>query len=188
MMAKATNEPHVSPVKLKRSTSKDVYEPWEMTDRERELTMKYIKLIQGRIPSKEPILMSDVSPGEDTMADLSASMMSSVISSSSQESVYERPSDYLEQVTLPACLSAPASSGCPRSVVSSYFYLDGKNRYCFSRLNGKRYSLSLFTLVGSILSLKQVKRTKSQIKYGRWITRTREKICSILTITSEDWR
>ncbi|CAK9814577.1 Kinesin-like protein unc-104 [Anthophora plagiata] len=97
MMAKATNEPHASPVKLKRSTSKDVYEPWEMTDKERELATKYIKLIQGRIPSKEPILMSDVSPGEDTMADMSASMMSSVISSSSQESVYERASDYLEQ-------------------------------------------------------------------------------------------
>ncbi|XP_026675524.1 kinesin-like protein unc-104 isoform X15 [Ceratina calcarata] len=83
MMAKATNEPHASPVKLKRSTSKDVYEPWEMTDREKELATKYIKLIQGRIPSKEPLLMSDVSPGEDT--DMSTSMMSSVISSSSQE-------------------------------------------------------------------------------------------------------
>ncbi|KAL6447856.1 hypothetical protein ACFW04_000152 [Cataglyphis niger] len=85
MVAKATNEPHASPVKLKRSTSKDVYEPWEMTERERELATKYIKLIQGRIPSKEPILLADVSPGEDTITDLSASMMSSVISSSSQE-------------------------------------------------------------------------------------------------------
>ncbi|XP_017754850.1 PREDICTED: kinesin-like protein unc-104 isoform X1 [Eufriesea mexicana] len=85
MMAKATNETHASPVKLKRSTSKDVYEPWEMTEREKELATKYIKLIQGRIPSKEPILMSDVSPGEDTMTDMSTSMMSSVISSSSQE-------------------------------------------------------------------------------------------------------
>ncbi|XP_017795609.1 PREDICTED: kinesin-like protein unc-104 isoform X6 [Habropoda laboriosa] len=83
MMAKATNEPHASPVKLKRSTSKDVYEPWEMTEKERELATKYIKLIQGRILSKEPILLSDVSPGEDT--DMLASMMSSVISSSSQE-------------------------------------------------------------------------------------------------------
>ncbi|XP_024228110.1 kinesin-like protein unc-104 isoform X16 [Bombus impatiens] len=97
MMAKATNETHASPVKLKRSTSKDVYEPWEMTEREKELATKYIKLIQGRIPSKEPILLSDVSPGEDTMADMTASMISSVISSSSQESVYERASDYLEQ-------------------------------------------------------------------------------------------
>ncbi|XP_076634867.1 kinesin family member unc-104 isoform X4 [Colletes latitarsis] len=97
MMAKATNEPHASPVKLKRSTSKEVYEHCEMTEREKELAAKYIKLIQGRIPSKEPILLSDVSPGEDTMADMSASMMSSVISSSSQESVYARASDFLEQ-------------------------------------------------------------------------------------------
>ncbi|XP_011334948.2 kinesin-like protein unc-104 isoform X8 [Ooceraea biroi] len=97
MVAKATNEPHASPVKLKNSTTKDIYEPWEMTERERELTTKYIKLIQGRIPSKEPILLSDVSPGEDTITDLSTSMMSSVISSSSQESVYARASDFLEQ-------------------------------------------------------------------------------------------
>ncbi|XP_053983674.1 kinesin-like protein unc-104 isoform X8 [Hylaeus anthracinus] len=97
MMAKATNEPHASPVKLRRSTSKDVYEHCEMTEREKELATKYIKLIQGRIPSKEPILLSDVSPGEDTMADMSGSMMSSVISSSSQESVYARASDILEQ-------------------------------------------------------------------------------------------
>lgn len=119
MVAKATNEPHASPVKLKRSTSKDVYEPWEMTERERELATKCIKLIQGRIPSKEPILLSDVSPGEDTIADISASMISSVISSSSQESVYARASDILNQVTLPACLSAPAiNSGCPRFALS----------------------------------------------------------------------
>ncbi|XP_043482612.1 kinesin-like protein unc-104 isoform X6 [Leptopilina heterotoma] len=85
MVAKATNEPHASPVKLKKSTSKDVYEPWEMTERERELATKYVKLIQGRIPSKEPIVLTDVSPGEDTITDLSTSMMSSVISSSSQE-------------------------------------------------------------------------------------------------------
>ncbi|XP_061937795.1 kinesin-like protein unc-104 isoform X21 [Apis cerana] len=84
MMAKATNETHASPVKLKRSTSKDIYEPWEMSEREKELALKCIKLIQGRIPNKEPILLSDVSPGED-MADMSTSMMSSVISSSSQE-------------------------------------------------------------------------------------------------------
>ncbi|OAD58634.1 hypothetical protein WN48_10518 [Eufriesea mexicana] len=91
MMAKATNETHASPVKLKRSTSKDVYEPWEMTEREKELATKYIKLIQGRIPSKEPILMSDVSPGEDTMTDMSTSMMSSVISSSSQDESTNQP-------------------------------------------------------------------------------------------------
>lgn len=89
MVAKATNEPHASPVKLKKAVCKDVYEPWEMTERERELSTKYIKLIQGRIPSKEPIVLTDVSsPGEDNLTDISTSMISSVVSSSSQESVY----------------------------------------------------------------------------------------------------
>lgn len=105
MVAKATNEPHASPVKLKKSTSKDVYEPWEMTDRERELATKYVKLIQGRIPNKEPIVLTDVSPGEDTITDLSTSMMSSVISSSSQESVYSR-NDF-SQVTFLEYLKTP---------------------------------------------------------------------------------
>jgi len=51
MVAKATNEGRASPVVLK-SPSKDVYEPWEMTEKERELTLKCVRLIQGRIPSK----------------------------------------------------------------------------------------------------------------------------------------
>ncbi|XP_046427529.1 kinesin-like protein unc-104 isoform X16 [Neodiprion pinetum] len=85
MVAKATNEPHASPIKLKKSASKDVYEPWEMTDRERELATKCVKLIQGRIPSKEPIVLSDVSPGEDAITEMSTSMISSVMSTSSQE-------------------------------------------------------------------------------------------------------
>lgn len=123
MVAKATNEPHASPVKLKRSTSKDVYEPWEMTERERELATKYIKLIQGRIPNKEPILLTDVSPGEDTIADISASMISSVISSSSQESVYASASDFLEQVTLLACPIAPVVAVVHASLHNIIFFL-----------------------------------------------------------------
>lgn len=111
MVAKVTNEPHASPVKLKRSTSKEVYEPWEMTEKERELATKYIKLIQGRIPNKEPILLSDVSPGEDTITDISTSMLSSVMSSSSQESVYARANNFFKQVTLPACLSIVTNNG-----------------------------------------------------------------------------
>jgi len=51
MVAKATNEGRASPVVLK-SPSKDVYEPWEMTEKESELTLKCVKLIQGRILSK----------------------------------------------------------------------------------------------------------------------------------------
>lgn len=51
MVAKANAEGHASPVKLK-SPDESVYEPWEMTDREVDLTTKCIKLIQGRIPCK----------------------------------------------------------------------------------------------------------------------------------------
>lgn len=32
----------------------DIYEPWDMTERERELATKCIKLIQGHINVKEP--------------------------------------------------------------------------------------------------------------------------------------
>ncbi|KAF7995732.1 hypothetical protein HCN44_006839 [Aphidius gifuensis] len=89
MVAKATNEQHASPVKIKKSSSKDVYEPWEMTEREKEIATKYIKLIQGRITKKEEqqqgIVLTDVSPGDENITDISTSMMSSVVSSSSQE-------------------------------------------------------------------------------------------------------
>lgn len=105
MVAKATNEPHSSPIKLKKSTSKDIYETREMTDRERELVTKCVKLIQGRIHNKEPIVMSDVSPGEDTITDMSTSMISSVMSTSSQESVYQQKCDRFKQVTLAVCLN-----------------------------------------------------------------------------------
>lgn len=111
MVAKATNEPHASPVKIKKSTSKDIYEPWEMTEREKEVATKYIKLIQGRIPNKDQqqqqqgIVLTDVSPGEDNITDISTSMMSSVVSSSSQESVLMRDYYYggpgYDKVTLP---------------------------------------------------------------------------------------
>ncbi|XP_066589122.1 kinesin-like protein unc-104 isoform X3 [Prorops nasuta] len=112
MVAKATNEPHASPVKLKHSVSKDIYEPWEMTEREKELTTKYIKLIQGRIPSKEPILLSDVSPGEDTMTDMSNSMMSSVVSSSSQEArLQELQESLLTSESASQAYSVPAPYG-----------------------------------------------------------------------------
>ena len=121
MVAKATNESHASPVKLKKSTSKDVYEPWEMTERERELATKYLKLIQGRIPSKEPIVLTDVSPGEDTITDISASMMSSVVSSSTQESVY-LTNEFLEQVTFLECLKR-FHSGCHYKLSLSKSYL-----------------------------------------------------------------
>lgn len=60
MVAKASTESRGSPIKIRRGSSsvsvrkdsEDVYAPWEMTDRERELTSKCVKLIQGRIPCK----------------------------------------------------------------------------------------------------------------------------------------
>lgn len=53
MVAKATgSDGRGSPVRVGRPLSRDSLEPWEMTDREREITTKIIKLIQGRIPTK----------------------------------------------------------------------------------------------------------------------------------------
>jgi kinesin family protein 1 len=43
MVAKATNEGRASLV-ARKSPSKDVYEPWDMTERESELTLKCVKL------------------------------------------------------------------------------------------------------------------------------------------------
>ena len=124
MVAKATNEPHASPVKLKKTTSKDLYEPWEMTERKKEIETKYVKLIQGRISNKEPIVtLTDVSPSEDTSTtDLTSSMLSSVVSSSSQESVYSRLKDVM-QVTFLVCLKRPVAvvSYCQESQIRCYF-------------------------------------------------------------------
>ncbi|XP_049853671.1 kinesin-like protein unc-104 isoform X6 [Schistocerca gregaria] len=81
MVAKATNEGRASPVIL-QPPSKDVYEPWEMTEHERELATKCIRLIQGRIPTKDlPMAKhAELSPTEET-----PDMSSSVISTSSAE-------------------------------------------------------------------------------------------------------
>ncbi|XP_039275472.1 LOW QUALITY PROTEIN: kinesin-like protein unc-104 [Nilaparvata lugens] len=59
--------------------SNDVYEPWQMSDRERQLTTKCIKLIQGRIPTKDVPKLGDESPGEE-ITDMSSSMTSSMTS------------------------------------------------------------------------------------------------------------
>lgn len=50
MAAKANAEGRSSPVV--RTPPADCYEPWDMSDHERELATKFIRLIQGRIPSK----------------------------------------------------------------------------------------------------------------------------------------
>lgn len=51
MVAKANNEGRSSPAVLK-SPSNDAYESSVMTDHERQLLQKYIRLIQGNIPNK----------------------------------------------------------------------------------------------------------------------------------------
>ncbi|RZF34007.1 hypothetical protein LSTR_LSTR012352 [Laodelphax striatellus] len=83
-----------SPIKLRSSgggvtppatpPSNDVYEPWQMTERERELTTKCVKLIQGRIPSKDLPKHGDESPGEE-ITDMSSSMTSSMTSMTGQD-------------------------------------------------------------------------------------------------------
>ncbi|KAI5748989.1 hypothetical protein M8J76_003834 [Diaphorina citri] len=69
-----------------QNLKEDVYQPWDMTDHERELALKCIRLIHGRIPSKEPPTSAaknnDLSPLDET-CDLSNSMVASSVSSSS---------------------------------------------------------------------------------------------------------
>jgi kinesin family member 1 len=87
MVAKATNEGRMSPVPpvpLAWSPSKDVYEPWQMSEREKDLTQKCVRLIQGK-PTKElpESKQGEASPMDET-SDMSCSMMS-MASSVSQE-------------------------------------------------------------------------------------------------------
>ncbi|XP_046673544.1 kinesin-like protein unc-104 isoform X4 [Homalodisca vitripennis] len=99
MVAKASTESRGSPIKIRRGSvrkdSEDVYAPWEMTERERDLTSKCVKLIQGRIPSKELVKHGDVSPGEDIM-DMNTSVISSITSPTTHELISP------ERVTRPA--------------------------------------------------------------------------------------
>lgn len=81
MVAKANAEGHASPVKLK-SPDESVYEPWEMSDRERELTMKCVKLIQGRTCKDLPMPKIDLSPGDEPTD------MSSCISSTASQDLF----------------------------------------------------------------------------------------------------
>ncbi|XP_066904083.1 kinesin-like protein unc-104 isoform X2 [Halyomorpha halys] len=83
MVAKATgSDGRGSPVRV-RPVSRDIYEPWEMTDREREVSTKIIKLIQGRIPSKElPKIGGDVSPSYE-VSEMNTSISTNMTTSSS---------------------------------------------------------------------------------------------------------
>ncbi|PSN48270.1 Kinesin-like protein unc-104, partial [Blattella germanica] len=122
MVAKATNEGRASPVVLK-SPSKDVYEPWEMTEKERDLTQKCVKLIQGRIPSKDlPITKhNDVSPSEEA-TDMSASLISnsSIELCSPEKTRTVLPEQYIfsngpnsESQTTPQASQQPAGNSSP---------------------------------------------------------------------------
>ncbi|XP_022180266.1 kinesin-like protein unc-104 isoform X6 [Myzus persicae] len=75
-----------SPVAL-RNIDPSVYEPWQMNERERFLATKCIKLIQGRIPSKENLLQSYtnvLTPTEDK-TDSNISHSSSCVTISNHE-------------------------------------------------------------------------------------------------------
>jgi len=101
MVAKASTESRGSPIKIRRGSvsvrkdSEDVYAPWDMTERERELTTKCVKLIQGRIPNKEIMKHGDISPGEDIM-DMNTSVISNITSPTTHELVSP------ERITRPA--------------------------------------------------------------------------------------
>ncbi|KAL4121473.1 hypothetical protein QTP88_013982 [Uroleucon formosanum] len=75
-----------SPVVL-RNIDPSVYEPWQMTERERFLATKCIKLIQGRIPSKENLLQSytNVLTPTDDKTDSNISHSSSCVTISNHE-------------------------------------------------------------------------------------------------------
>ncbi|CAH2983992.1 unnamed protein product [Chilo suppressalis] len=84
MAAKAASECAHAP------RDESVYEPWEMTAREKALALKYVKLIQGRIGSQGKDVETAVSPAtpvdEGVSADISTpSLLSSIHSASSFE-------------------------------------------------------------------------------------------------------
>lgn len=85
MVAKATgSDGRGSPVRV-RPVSRDSLEPWEMSDKERDIATKIVKLIQGRIPSKElPKLGGDVSPAYE-LSEMTSSMSSSITSSTAND-------------------------------------------------------------------------------------------------------
>ncbi|XP_050522644.1 kinesin-like protein unc-104 isoform X6 [Daktulosphaira vitifoliae] len=76
-----------SPVAI-RNIDPSVYEPWEMTERERYLATKCIKLIQGRIPSKENTqnqYSEILSPSDEKIINLHNSNSSNTINISNHE-------------------------------------------------------------------------------------------------------
>ncbi|VVC24967.1 Hypothetical protein CINCED_3A008357 [Cinara cedri] len=76
-----------SPVVI-RNVDPSVYEPWQMNERERYLASKCIKLIQGRIPSKENLILptyTDALTPTDDKTESNISNSSSCITISNHE-------------------------------------------------------------------------------------------------------
>ncbi|XP_024082076.1 kinesin-like protein unc-104 isoform X9 [Cimex lectularius] len=110
MAAKATGtDGRGSPVRA-RTLSKDCYEPWEMTARERELATKCVKLIQGRIPSKELPKIGDLSPAEE-QTDMSNSVCSSITSPVSANDLISP--DRINRPILPEQMNFLSNAGRP---------------------------------------------------------------------------
>uniref|UniRef100_T1IJB9 OTU domain-containing protein 3 n=1 Tax=Strigamia maritima TaxID=126957 RepID=T1IJB9_STRMM len=116
LVAKASAEGKRSSVLLSRDDiDPSVYEPWQMSDRERELTLKCVRLIQGRIPSKDLLAkVNAITPvSEEDMGASVISTNSSLTSNSSQELVSPekyRPADQHQQLMVPsATTSSPES-------------------------------------------------------------------------------
>ncbi|KAL5243825.1 hypothetical protein ACI65C_011235 [Semiaphis heraclei] len=114
-----------SPVAL-RNIDPSVYEPWQMNERERFLATKCIKLIQGRIPSKENLLLpyTSVLTPTDDKTDSNISHSSSCVTISNHElfspdrnfqrSLNLNDSVYLNQDTM---ISSHSSTSEPQLVL-----------------------------------------------------------------------
>lgn len=85
MVAKANNEGRSSstPSMLKSPSNEVNDQLYVYADHEKQLLMKYIRLIQGNVPNKEISMSKLASPSDDT--DITTSMISSFVSTSSQE-------------------------------------------------------------------------------------------------------
>lgn len=99
-----------------------VYEPWEMTDKEREITTKIIKLIQGRIPSKEMRKCDDLSPMEET-SDLSLS----VSTTSSGQELFSPDREKLNMSTSSAISDCYYSQDSALSTMKGKTYSNNNN-------------------------------------------------------------
>ncbi|XP_022255004.1 kinesin-like protein unc-104 isoform X4 [Limulus polyphemus] len=133
------NQPQtlLSPSSQGRTIDESVYEPWEMNEREKELTTKCVHLIQSHIPSKPSPAVSTkkenvTSPSEevDVISSGSSSLNSSMTSSSSQEALTPDKSRlFLPEAQDSSYIPGPPSGLKPISVSSAMNYPPGKPIY-----------------------------------------------------------